>query len=126
LPRPCCPFLDRIVLQAPGQKQNLYSPGDQLTLAYIFHPRLADDAWESLMAAQSIVYSKIIQKEESHEDIKSFLHLTDERDCIRMARALSIGDCNQRYLLIRSQGTSDARRIVQAYVKANQCENLRD
>jgi hypothetical protein len=115
-------FLDREALQGPNQPQHLYSPGDQLTLAYIFHPRLTNETWESLMAAQSIVYSKIIQKEESAEDAGTFLHLTDERDCIRMARTLTIRDCLRLYRLIRHVGTADARRIVSAYANAKQSE----
>ena len=110
-------FLDRVALPAPNQQQHLYSPGDQLTLAYIFHPHLADDTWESRMAAQSIVYSKIIQKQESRQGVGSFLHLTDERKCIRMVRVLTINDCGHLYPLIRHEGTASARRIVEAYLK---------
>jgi hypothetical protein len=55
-------FLDRTALQLPNRHYLTYSPGDQLTLAYVFHPGLSCDKWESLMAARSIVYSKIIQK----------------------------------------------------------------
>ena len=112
-------FLDRAALQLPKRHHHTYSPGDQLTLAYVFHPGLSCDKWESLMAARSIVYSKIIQKEENRGDPTLFFHLTDEIDCIRTARMLSFRDCKLLYNLIRHAGTAKARLAVADYIKTH-------
>ncbi|MEE4364320.1 MAG: hypothetical protein V2J08_10320 [Desulfotignum sp.] len=112
-------FLDRAALQQPNRHYHTYSPGDQLTLAYVFHPGLSCDKWESLMAARSIIYSKIIQKEENPGDSTPFFHLTDEIDCIRTARILSFRDCKILYTVIRHAGTEKARLAVADYIKTH-------
>ena len=109
-------FLDRTALQMPSPHHHTYSPGDQLTLAYIFRPGLSSDKWESLMAARSIIYSKIVQKEENRSDSTAFFHLTDEIDCIRTVRMLSLTDCRTLYPLIRLAGTAKARLAVADHV----------
>lgn len=109
-------FLDRAALEPLNQHHHTYSPGDQLTLAYIFHPGLSNEKWESLMAARSIVYSKIIQKEENHAESTAFFHLTDEINCIRTVRKLSLRDCQTLYSLIRHTGTAEARLAVEDYM----------
>jgi hypothetical protein len=109
-------FLDRSALQRPNPHHHTYSPGDQLTLAYVFHPGLFNDKWESLMAARSMVYSKIVQKEENHSNSTAFFHLTDEIDCIQTVRLLSLRDCRTLYPLIRHAGTANARLAVADHV----------
>ncbi|MDZ7665526.1 MAG: hypothetical protein U5K27_09425 [Desulfotignum sp.] len=109
-------FLDRTALQLSNPHHHTYSPGDQLTLAYVFHPGLCNDKWESLMAARSIIYSKIVQKEENLSDSKAFFHLTDEIDCIRTVRMLTLRDCRILYPLIRHAVTAKARLAVADHV----------
>ncbi|MEX1313000.1 MAG: hypothetical protein AB1Z38_02420 [Desulfotignum sp.] len=112
-------FLDRSALERSNPHQHTYSPGDQLTLAYVFHPGLFNDKWESLMAARSMVYSKIVQKEENRSDSTAFFHLTDEIDCIRTVRLLSLRDCRTLYSLIRHAGTAKARLAVADHVTSH-------
>ncbi|ACN16302.1 conserved hypothetical protein [Desulforapulum autotrophicum HRM2] len=113
-------FLDRFALKGLNSHHHSYSPGDLLTLAHIFHPCLSLEKWESLMAARSIIYSKIIQKQEFHGDPTNFFHLTDETNCIRISRGLSMDDCRRLYPLIRSADTSKARRVVEQELMARQ------
>jgi len=108
-------FLDRLVKKSSGSRQHLYSPGDQLTLFYIFHPLKADIELETLLAAQSIIYSKIIHKEENIENGSVFFHMTDEMACIRMVKKLSVRDCRRLYGFIRQVRTMEARRIVESF-----------
>ena len=108
-------FLDRLVAKDAGPRQHLYSPGDQLTLFYIFHPLKADIELETLLAAQSIIYSKIIHKEENTENDNAFFHMTDEKTCIRMVKKLSVRDCRRLYGFIRQVRTMEARRIVESF-----------
>jgi hypothetical protein len=105
-------FLNRIRLPEKNLYQGLYSPGDLLTLAYVFHPKLHKDKWESLLAARSIVYSKIIQKEENHQDADRFFHLKNESDCINICRILTMDDCKYLYPIIRKRKTMDSFNIV--------------
>ncbi|MEH0020202.1 MAG: hypothetical protein V6Z89_11140 [Desulfobacter sp.] len=111
-------FLDRMALQESASPQHCYSPGDQLTLAYVFHPALSRNRWESLLAARSIVYSKIVQKEEHHDSGDPFFHLKDERNCICMAKMLSMADCEYLYPRIRHQPTNHAFATVQDYIQS--------
>ena len=109
-------FLDRLIANDAGPRQHLYSPGDQLTLFYIFHPRKAAIEQETRLAARSIIYSKIIHKEENTENGNAFFHMTDEKTCIRMVKKLSINDCRRLYGFIRQVQTLEARRIVENFL----------
>ncbi|MBS0014328.1 MAG: hypothetical protein KFF46_10190 [Desulfobacterales bacterium] len=110
-------FLDRLVTKDAGPRQHLYSPGDQLTLFYIFHPRKTDIGQETRLAARSIIYSKIIHKEENTDNGKAFFHMTDEKACIRMVKKLSINDCRRLYGVIKQVKTIEARRIVENFLE---------
>ncbi len=109
-------FLSDQALKKIGEKGHLYGPGDQLTLLYIFHPEISNTAWERLLAARSIIYSKIIEKEEQIKDQAAYPHLRDELACIRMANRLSLDDCERLFLAVRRAKSSDARQIVTEYV----------
>jgi hypothetical protein len=109
-------FLSGRALKTIGEKGHLYSPGDQLTLLYIFHPETSDTGWERLLAARSIIYSKIIEKEEQIKNQVAYPHLRDELVCIRMTNRLSLDDCERLFLAVRRAKSSDARQIVAEYV----------
>ena len=109
-------FLADDVLKSSGSKGHLYSPGDQLTLLYIFHPGILNTQREKLLAARSIIYSKIVQKEELTDDLNTFPHLCDELDCIQIARQLSLKDCRRLFPLVRRAKSSEAREIVAEYL----------
>ena len=104
------------VLKSPGSKGHLYSPGDQLTLLYIFHPGILDSPRERMLAARSIIYSKIVQKEEVTDDLDTFPHLRDELGCLWLAGLLSLEDCRRLFPLVRRAKTSEAREIVTEYL----------
>ena len=112
-------FLNRIAPLEKNFCQGLYSPGDLLTLAYVFHPRLYQKRWESLLAARSIVYSKIVQKQENYQEVDRFFHLKNESDCIRLCRMLTMGDCQYLYPIIRKRKTIDSYNIVNEYINRN-------
>ena len=101
-----------------GEKGNLYGPGDQLTLLYIFHPTISQHEWEKLLAARSMIYSKILAKEELDDRSGTFPHLRDELACIQAVRHLSIDDCRLLFSLIRRASSSDARQRVTAFLSA--------
>jgi hypothetical protein len=109
-------FLAEEALIAMGEKGHLYGPGDLLTLRYVFHPQMASTGWEQLLAARSIVYSKIIEKEERLEDRNPYPHLRNELTSIRMTNRLSLADCQHLFPLVRRAISFEARQIVTEYL----------
>jgi hypothetical protein len=93
-----------------------YAPGDKLTLLYIFHPTYSEIRRENLLAARSLIYSKLIAKNELTEDLTSWPHLRDELKCIHMANRLSLDDCRDLYFRVRHSDTRQAHEVVQAYL----------
>jgi hypothetical protein len=108
-------FLADAALKSMGAKGHLYGPGDQLTLLYIFHPTISQPEWERLFAARSMIYSKILEKQESDEEGEKFPHLRDELACIQAVRQLSIDGCRHLFPLIRRASSSEARQLVAAF-----------
>ena len=109
-------FLARKALKVLGIKGHLFGPGDQLTLTYIFHPRIHGTLREELLAARSLIYSKLIEKEEVSADLETFPHIRNELACIRTVKLLTLEDCDRLFPLIRSIKTVHARQIVDDYL----------
>jgi hypothetical protein len=109
-------FLADAALKTMKEKGHLYGPGDLLTLLYMFHPNITTTMREQVLAARSIIYSKIIVKEELNEEAGTFPHLRDELDCIRATRQLTLDDCRRLFPLVRRAKSSDARQIVAEYL----------
>lgn len=109
-------FIADAALHTLGKKGHLFGPGDLLTLMYIFHPTVAQPKREALLAARSLIYSKLVAKEESTEDLNSLPHLRDELACIQIARRLSTDDCRRLFPQVRGATSSDARQIVAEYL----------
>ena len=108
-------FLADAALKSMGEKEHLYGPGDQLTLLYIFHPTISEPEWEKLLAARSMIYSKILEKQELDDTSGTFQHLRDELACIRAVRQLSIDGCRHLFPLIRHASSLEARQRVAAF-----------
>ncbi len=112
-------FLADDAIKAMGAKGHLFGPGDQLTLLYMLHPGMVGTARAKLLAAQSIIYSKIIKKEEQKDNLKDFPHIRDELACIQAAKRLSFQDCGRLFPLIRRAKSAAARQIVTGYLADN-------
>jgi hypothetical protein len=69
-----------------------------------------------LLAARSIIYSKIVEKDELTDDLSRFPHLRDELDCIRITKQLSMADCRRLFPLVRRASSSEARKIFDGYL----------
>jgi hypothetical protein len=109
-------FLTDEVKGLTGHRKHRYSPGDKLTLLYIFHPLYTESKWENLLAARSLIYSKITAKNELTADLASWPHLRDELNCIQITNRLSLDDCRSLYPLVRRSDTQQAQRIVEKYL----------
>ncbi len=110
-------FAAKEAARQAGKKAHNYGPGDKLTLLYFFHPG-AGPACErlDLLAARSLVHTKIIAKEEIEEDPETFPHLRNELDTIAMVNRLSFEDCRRLFRRIRRLGTSAAREAVSSFL----------
>lgn len=109
-------FLARKALKILGVKGHLFGPGDQLTLTYIFHPKTHGTFREELLAARSLIYSKLIEKEEVSVDLETFPHIRNELACIRTVKLLTLEDCDRLFPLIRRVKTEHARQLVDDYL----------
>ena len=112
-------FLADFALKKLEKTGHLYGPGDKLTLLYVFHPTIAETGNHRLLAARSIVYAKIIEKNEIAFDVDGFSHLRDELACIRATGKLGLLDCRNLFPLIRRSKTAEARQIVAEYLAGN-------
>jgi hypothetical protein len=109
-------FLARKALKILGVKGHLFGPGDQLTLTYIFHPETHGTFREELLAARSLIYSKLIEKEEVSAGLETFPHIRNELACIRTVKLLTLKDCDRLFPLIRRIKTEHARQLVDDYL----------
>ena len=116
-------FLADAALKNMGESGHLYGPGDQLTLLYIFHPDMAETMREKLLAARSMVYSKIIHKDEITDGKNRLPHLSDELKCIRSVNQLSVDDCRYLFQLVRRSSSHSARQIVTEYLSKKRGKN---
>jgi hypothetical protein len=113
-------FLADAPLKILGKKRRLYSPGDQLTLLYIFQPNTAQPKREAALAARSLIYAKLIAKEERTDDLHTLPHLRDELMCIQTASRLSLDDCRRLFPLVRRVDTKQAHQILAQYQASNE------
>lgn len=109
-------FLSHIALKAFGENGHLFGPGDQLTLRYIFHPDIRATVKDKLLAARSLIYTKLIEKEELTTNLKIFPHARDELNCIRTVKLLDLRDCSRLFPLISGIKTEKARKLVEDYL----------
>jgi hypothetical protein len=109
-------FLADAASKILGIGGHLYGPGDRLTLLYIFHPDIRGTGRERLLAARSLVYTKLIVKEELTDAAESFPHLRNELVCLRTVDRLSMEDCSKLFPRLRRTNTSEARQVVSDYL----------
>ena len=109
-------FLSDDALKTISLNGHLYGPGDLLTLLYIYHPRTIQTDREKILAARSLIYSKLIAKSEIDDGSEKLPHLRNELACIQITNRLSLEDCRQLFPLICRSGTRQARQIVTEYM----------
>ena len=111
----------RFLIEGPGKhpdrRQHLYGPGDILTLLYIFHPDLRDPR-EDLLAGRSLIYNKLITKQEIPASGTQSPHADNEAAVINRVHRLSLADCRTLFPLIRREKTVFALDIVDRHLDA--------
>lgn len=113
LVRPCF-LLEREARRRIGKKQVL-GPGDLLTLLLVFHPRVPESRAE-LLAARSLVYIKVLRKDEMEPGESPYPHLEDEVEAFRWTRDLSLVDCARLWPVIRSRGPAEVKSVLRTCV----------
>jgi hypothetical protein len=102
-----------VVRQLNARRQAL-GPGDKLTLLYTYRPDYAHPRADQL-AAQSLIYTKILIKEEMVGVENSFPHTRNEVESSALVQQLTYSDCEALYALIKNRTTKEAMEVVRAY-----------
>ena len=90
-------------------------PGDLLTIYYILKKR-KNEAFERLQAARSLIYVKLLKKEEMLPKRKVRApHIEDAIMVNELVRKLSLRQCEEIYRKIRFQKRAEALQTVKAY-----------
>ncbi len=107
--------IDGEVVKMLNLKGSLFSPGDELTLDYIFGRPVSTQRWQSC-CAQSLIYSKIIAKEEMTSTDGGFPHIRNEIESIAAVKKLSVEKCRTLFQRIRSLPSVEAADMTTRYV----------
>jgi hypothetical protein len=103
-----------VVRQLCNRRQTL-GPGDKLTLHYSYRPDYATPHAD-LLAARSLIHSKIQAKEEMPGSAEEFPHTRDEVETAALVERLSYADCKALYAQVKHTTTREARAIVRNYL----------
>jgi hypothetical protein len=115
-PKPKAVFLMAPVVKPLLGKRQALGPGDVLTLKYLHYPRTRDSRMD-LLAARSLVFVQLLEKDEMTEDTEPFPHTKDEVEAIRMTGALTFEDCRRVFPEIRAARTHEAREVVRNHLQ---------
>ncbi len=108
--------IDGEALKVLNLHGSLFSPGDELTLDYIFGRSVSQQKWQ-LCCAQALIYSKIIRKEEISSGDGEFPHTLNEIRSIVAVKKLSIEKCRTLFQRIRSLTSAEAADMTERYLK---------
>lgn len=108
--------VDREIVKNLNQTGSLFSPGDELTLSYIWDQRVSKREWE-LKCAQTLIYSKIINNEETLNTDEVFPHTRNEIESISAVQTLAIEDCKTLFQKTRTLNTKESVVLVKNYLK---------
>lgn len=104
-----------VVRQLNARRQAL-GPGDKLTLLFTYRPDYAHPRADRL-AAQSLIYTKILIKEEMAEAENAFPHTRNEVESSALVQQLSYSDCEVLYARIKNRTTKEAMEVVRTYIQ---------
>lgn len=103
----------RPVLGSP----RVLGPGDRLTMLYLFY-RHPQPTTETLLAARSLIYIKLLYKEEVIPQESAAPHTDNEIQANLLVDRLSYQDCERLYPLIRNASRTQALTQVQRYLRS--------
>jgi len=114
-------LLEPVIRSLKGKRRNM-GPGDILTLRYAIHGGVAKDV-ANLMAARSLIYIKLLQKDELFPGDSDAPHSEDEVSVNRIVDSLSLEDCQVLFDQIRLAKREKAIRVVEEYLRASPRNN---
>jgi hypothetical protein len=108
-------LLEPVVKKLTGRAQVL-APGDILTKRYISRKK-RNDGVENLLAARSLIYIQLLQKEEMIPSRSERTpHIKDEIRATELVNKLSFAQCEKLYKKIRFRNRQQALEIIQNYI----------
>ncbi|HBH27608.1 MAG: hypothetical protein N839_0006295 [Desulfofustis sp. PB-SRB1] len=99
--------IEQELLDTLGLGWDGFSPGDELTARYFDRVQPNREA-ETLLAAQAIVFTKVITKGEVDEPADTIPHLSHEYRANRLVRSLDVAQCRDIYEQITLLPSSEA------------------
>lgn len=108
--------IDRQTMKMLQLHGNIFSPGDELTLDYIFGRNVSRKKWQ-LSCARALIYSKIITTDEISGADGEFPHTRNEVDAIAAVNRLSLDECRALFQSIRSISSIEAADLTARYLR---------
>lgn len=97
-----------------GRRQ-IMGPGDVLTLIYTWRPEYQGPRTD-LLAAQSLIYNKVVENQEIENNTDACPHAEDEIQAVRLASSLDFDQCASLYEKIRNLSTHAARKTARDWL----------
>jgi len=110
-------LLAPVVRRLQGRRRNM-GPGDILTLHYALHGGLPENLGD-LLAARSLIYIKLLQKDEMLPVDSDAPHSEDEVRVNWVVDSLSLEDCRALFDQIRLAKRERAIKVVEGYLGAS-------
>ena len=107
-------LLEPVIRKLGGKRRNL-GPGDVLTLLYSLH-RQPDQSLTDLLAARSLIYIKLIEKEELLPGATIAPHAEDEVRINNILDQFSYEDCETLYYRIRFVNRVLSLQVAEEYL----------
>ena len=108
--------IDRQAMKLLHLDGNIFSPGDELTLDYIFGRNVSRKKWQ-LYCARALIYSKIITTDEISSGDGEFPHTHNENDAIAAVNRLALDECRALFQSIRSISSIEAADLTARYLR---------
>ena len=108
--------LDGEIIKMLHLQGSILSPGDELTLDYIFGRPVSRKKWQ-LDCARALIYSKIIPTDEIADAAGEFPHTRSESAAIAAVKRLSLDECRALFLSIRSISSLEAAEATARYLR---------
>lgn len=108
-------LLAPVIKKLKGKRRNM-GPGDILTLHYVFHNNVREEMAD-LLAARSLIYIKLIEKEELLPGKSGTPHIEDEIEVNRLVDRLDFNQCRELFQRIRLSKRQQAVGMTQEYME---------
>lgn len=108
--------VEETILAQLGLEPLVFSPGDELTAIYMAGDKI-DSPRENRLSAQSLLYAKVVRKEEIAESAERYPHTRNEYETNLLVRQFDTDQCNDIFFQLRDLPTQEACQQVQHMYK---------